>query len=306
MKPDLDRWLWPKGPRADIWAIVDAAQDQRVYWSLIDSYLNYICLFAGPLPKEIEMVAPYLVQLEPEDKFTKFLSNEWGKGACVYLQCDEPMKTLRHHLRKFLTVHDPSGRRLLFRYYDPYVLRAFLPPCNTDELKAIFGPVRSYWTESDDPITMLQFQFDGRALKVSERVVLEGSPGGGDPSSFGMGLDMVIVQKYLAVATDGQRPRVPIILTAGGSLESGVGTFKRSSPDVRLFRSAKSETELPFRSNVWKIPAGSFTPDLTIYAEGLSPGEVTFTLEMGHGAVVSGTITVVDAERAPRLRVESE
>jgi len=296
MKPALERWLWPKGPRADIWALVDAAQDQRLYWSLTDSYLNHSCLFAGPLPREIEMVAPYLVQLEPEDKFTKFLSKEWGNGACVYLQCDESMKTLRHHLRKFLTVHDSSGRRLLFRYYDPYVLRAFLPPCNTDELKAIFGPVRSYWTESDDLNRMLQFQFDGKGLKVSELVVLGGGPGGG-PSSFGVGLGMVIVQKYLAVASEGRRPRAPIILSTDGSLESSGGTFRRSSQGVRLFRSAQSETELPFRNNVWKIPAGSFTPDLTIYAEGLSPGEVTFTLDMGHGTVVSGTITVVDGAR---------
>ena len=293
MKPNLERWLWPQGPRADIWALVDAAQDQRVYWSITDSYLNHSCLFAGPLPKEIAMVAPYLVQLEPGDKFTKFLSNEWGKGACVYLECDESMRVLRHHLRKFLTVQDRSGRRLLFRYYDPYVLRAFLPPCNTDELKAIFGPVRSYWAESDDPNTMLQFQFDGRALKVSEREVLGGGLGGGEPLSFEMGPGMVIVQKYLTLATDGQRRRVPIILNGGGGLESSGGTFKRSSPGVRLFRSATSEAEIPFRNNVWKIPVGSFTPDLTIYAEGVSPDEVTLTLDMGHGAVVSGIITVV-------------
>lgn len=295
MKPDLNKWLWPKGPRGDIWAIVDAAQDPKVYWALVDSYLNSSCLFAGSLPKEIEMVAPYLVQLDADDKFTEFLSNQWGKGACVYLQCDTSMKVLRHHLRKFLTVHDPAGRRLLFRYYDPHVLRVFLPPCNTEELKTVFGPVQAYWTESDDPNVILQFQFDGRSLKVTERTVRESGYGSGQATPLGQGPEIFIGQRFLVVPNvSGERLRVPIILSAGESLDSSGGKIKRSSPGARLFRSAQSTTELLFRNNVHEIPPGSFTSDLTYFAEGVFAGEVEFTLDLGRGAVATASITVVD------------
>jgi len=46
---------------------------------------------------------------------------------------------MRQHFRRFITVHDESGKPLLFRYYDPRVLRTFLPTCNAKELAEIFG-----------------------------------------------------------------------------------------------------------------------------------------------------------------------
>ena len=37
---------------------------------------------------------------------------------------------LRHHLKGFLRVRGESGQKMMFRYYDPRVLRVYLPTCN--------------------------------------------------------------------------------------------------------------------------------------------------------------------------------
>ena len=56
-------------------------------------------------------------------------------------ELDATLEELRRHFRKFLKVEDPKGKSLIFRYYDPRVLRVYLPTCNAMELQTVFGPV---------------------------------------------------------------------------------------------------------------------------------------------------------------------
>jgi hypothetical protein len=161
--------LWPKGTGADVWAIVDGARDRKIHWSLVNSYLTHSCLYSGQLPPVLEEVAPYLVQLYADDGLTRRLIEEgWGQSWGVFLKCDASIHTLRRHLRGFLTVRDPSGKRMVFRYYDPRVLRVYLPTCTADELRTVFGPIECFWTEGEDRGTLLQFAFSGRKLSVEE------------------------------------------------------------------------------------------------------------------------------------------
>jgi hypothetical protein len=165
----IQGYFWPKGTGADVWAIVDGASDRQIHWSLTNSHLTHSCLYSGQLPPVLEEVAPYLVQLYSDDGVTRRLIEEgWGKSWGVFLKCGASMHNLRRHLRGFLTVHDESGRRLVFRYYDPRVLRAYLPTCTTDELRTVFGPIECFWTEGEDRRAMLQFAFNGRKLDVEE------------------------------------------------------------------------------------------------------------------------------------------
>jgi hypothetical protein len=64
-----------------------------------------------------------------------------------------------------LVVRDSSGNRLVFRYYDPRVLRVYLPTCVTAELRTVFGPIEGFWTESESPEKMLEFRFRDRGLE---------------------------------------------------------------------------------------------------------------------------------------------
>lgn len=161
----LEEILWPWGEQRSIWMIVDSARDRRIHQLLWDCHFLQSCLYSGVLPPVLERVAPYLIQLEYEDRDTRrFLMEAWGNSWGVLLRCNLSIERLRRHLRGFLTVADPVGKKLVFRYYDPRVLRVYLPTCNRDELATVFGPIECFWTESDTQ-GVLQFKLEGANLK---------------------------------------------------------------------------------------------------------------------------------------------
>src|SRR5512134_754784 len=125
--------LWPPGSASghSVWAILDSARDERIFPALKFSRLEFISLYSGKLPDALQRAAPYLIELAAGYKFTRpLLEMGWGSSWGVFLRIKDA-RNLRHHLRGFLRVQDESGRTLVFRYYDPRVLRAYLPTCRT-------------------------------------------------------------------------------------------------------------------------------------------------------------------------------
>ena len=103
-----------------VFAIVDGARDARIYEAVRVTFLLNYCLYAGDLPLVLQKAAPYLVQLEREDRFTWFLIEKgWGYSWTTFVHSNASIKQLRLHLRKFLRVRDEGGRRLIFRYSIP-------------------------------------------------------------------------------------------------------------------------------------------------------------------------------------------
>lgn len=163
MKPDvsaIENLLWQRGGSRSVWMILDGACDRRIYSDLLNSHLVYSCLYSGTLPYELEVAAPYLVQLEHDDKSTRrLIERAWGESWGVFLRCDARMERLRRHLRTMLVVKTWRGERLVFRYYDPRVLRVYLPTCTQEELKTVFGPIEQFFTEGESASTLNSFEF---------------------------------------------------------------------------------------------------------------------------------------------------
>lgn len=157
----IEEYLWPHGERRDVWLIADAARDREIFRMLLECHLNYSCLYSGPLPSALEIAAPYLVQLDYDYRDTRrFIREAWGNNWGVFLRCDASLERLRRHLRGFLVVRDPGGSRLVFRYYDPRILRIYLPTCTKDELDSVFGPIECFWTEGITTENLLEFRFE--------------------------------------------------------------------------------------------------------------------------------------------------
>jgi len=159
--------LWPEGAKSKlgVWAVLDCARDPKIYLALIESRLEFRCLYSGKLPKALEMVAPHLVELIPGHRLTARLLDEgWGQSWGVLLRIDDP-SNLRHHLRKFLRVQNEAGRRLIFRFYDPRVLRMYLPTCHADELQTLFGPITSLLAESADGAELIEYRLERKLLQ---------------------------------------------------------------------------------------------------------------------------------------------
>ena len=173
--------LWPQGAKSKlgVWAILDCARDPKIYLALLESRLEFRCLYSGKLPRALEMAAPHLVELLPANRLTgRWLDEGWGQAWGVILKIDDAAN-LRHHLRKFLKVQDEDGRQLVFRYYDPRVLRNYLPTCRPLELKTFFGPVDTLLAEGGNDASLIEYRFNGNALQpksIVSPVELAGQP----------------------------------------------------------------------------------------------------------------------------------
>jgi hypothetical protein len=122
-------------------------------------------------------VAPYLVKLEYDHPFAKLICEQgWGKhwGIFVLPPAEVDIRTLRNHFRKILMVYDPEGKLIYFRYYDPRVLRVYLPTCNGEELGLVFGPVGSIITEDKDVSALLRFCLDDGQLRMEKLPLAQG------------------------------------------------------------------------------------------------------------------------------------
>ena len=162
--------LWPPDAWSFMktWAILDAARDDRIYRAVDRSSQESCCLFAGNISPALREVAPYLVRFDKEDDSTNFiLDNGWGNAWGIFFSSQASMETLRKHFRRFLRVTDESGRKLLFRYYDPRVLTIYLPTCTNEELTDIFGPVDRFVVEADCGTEVIEYRFSGLRLKAA-------------------------------------------------------------------------------------------------------------------------------------------
>ncbi len=124
----------------------------------LDAGAEYESLYEGRPKAELVHFAPYLVRLLPESKLLEALvSRGWGKSWGVYLTSSAPFREVRRHLRQFLMVKLPDGKQVYFRFYDPRVLRVYLPTCTREEGNEFFGPVKYHLTEDEKPETLLRF-----------------------------------------------------------------------------------------------------------------------------------------------------
>lgn len=133
-------------------------------------------LYSGPVADDLADVAPYLVACAPGSAFNQWLfGTAWGQSAGIVLESQADLTELRTHLRRFLMVLDESGKRLYFRFYDPRVLRVFLPTCDAEQLQRLFGPITAFVVEGEDPAQALRFTLAGGDL-VTETIDLAREP----------------------------------------------------------------------------------------------------------------------------------
>ena len=132
------------------YAIIDGAACRELLRQLDEHKPEYYCLYEGELEPDVESCAPHLVALKPEHPFTEwFLAGLSGKPWGIFARSKQPLLKLRKHFRSFQIVQNEQGQQLYFRYYDPRVLRIFLPTCDEEQLTKFFGPVSTYISEGE-------------------------------------------------------------------------------------------------------------------------------------------------------------
>jgi hypothetical protein len=116
-------------------------------------------------------VSPYLFSLNPD--FNKWvIQNGWGKSWGIFIDSKILFDALFHHFQKLTTIKTVRREESYFRFFDPRVLRIFLPICDSFQLKEFFGPVNKIICEDEYPAFALLFSFDGNRL-ITEKVTTD-------------------------------------------------------------------------------------------------------------------------------------
>lgn len=148
-----------------LYAVLDGASLPNLPAVLSGHALEYVCLLPGELDPDLTLAAPYLAELSALSPFAaEFLSEGLGRHWGILAAANAPFRDLRMHLRKFLSVWDPDGKPLFFRYYDPRVLRIYLPTCTAEELAVFFGPIAAFYAEGEEPASLIRFTAAGNGL----------------------------------------------------------------------------------------------------------------------------------------------
>lgn len=143
--------FWREAEERHAYAVLDGAQNpQLLDLLMVQGGPKYECLFAGELEPDMAEVAPYLVELEPGSAFADaLLGKGWLPNAGILVVSAEPLQRLWRQLRQHVMVYGPELEPLYFRFYDPRVLRVFLPSCEGKSLADFFGLVAFYFSEGE-------------------------------------------------------------------------------------------------------------------------------------------------------------
>ena len=119
------------------------------------------CLFAGRLAPEVRRASPFLVELEPADPLSKLWRGQgWGGAWGILLSSRQGLPVVRRRLRHFTMAKLPDGSGpMLFRFWDPRVLRTYLPLAEHNALADWFKDIDLYILETEDGKGSIRYSF---------------------------------------------------------------------------------------------------------------------------------------------------
>jgi len=132
-----------------LYAVIDTARDRRTFSLLEEADCDYQSVYPPGFSLAMDRRGPYLVSVQPNSSFFKRLIDAgWGNSWGIYLASASDFAAVRRQLRRLISVKLQDGQQALFRFYDPRVLRDFLPNCSGDQLRHFFGPISTMYLES--------------------------------------------------------------------------------------------------------------------------------------------------------------
>jgi pSer/pThr/pTyr-binding forkhead associated (FHA) protein len=139
--------------QAPLFAVLDAARDDRILELLRQSVEPHQSLYEGIQGEPLATVAPYLTGPFRKDSvlLDRLVTEGWGKRWGIYATSREPFKEVRRHFRRFLMVElEETGEPLYFRFYDPWVLRTIWPTTTPQQAADLTKPLGGVLVEGEE------------------------------------------------------------------------------------------------------------------------------------------------------------
>ena len=120
-------------PPMKLYAILDAAKVKvpGLRTMLRTSGLDFACLFTGQDYEMLKDSAPYIVELEEDNNFTRILfthdpkmpdellnAHLWHKELGIYIRSRANLRELGQHFMQFVRVQDEEGKHYIFRFWE--------------------------------------------------------------------------------------------------------------------------------------------------------------------------------------------
>lgn len=133
-------------PGAQTFVLLDGAKIDALPERLATLELPFMPLFQGDSVDAYGAAGPWIVRLDPTNRFFRQLFVDDAEGAgqwaffsrapAVILQTRMTLEGLVSHLRRFLRVRQDDDTWLFFRFYDPIVLSDYLMGISNWEMRA--------------------------------------------------------------------------------------------------------------------------------------------------------------------------
>lgn len=134
-------------------AIIDGALWPEALDEMRDLEIDHHCLFTGDYDVNIQCKFPHIFEVDSNDFSKSYLSRMSAKfGILIKLPSEYPLAKSRRALKKFLTAELPSGEKVIFRFYDPRVLKQFSQHFTPEQKKDLFSEVSAYYYAENERV----------------------------------------------------------------------------------------------------------------------------------------------------------
>lgn len=141
-----------------LYCLVDAAAEPELYARLKALGSEVRCLYlkgvhyeGAVMSPELAAAAPYLLPVDTgNDRVVALVTEGVGRARQILAASAAPAAQVLAHCSEITRARDEEGGQFHFRYFDPRVLRAYLPTCTREEKALFFGPLDAVWAEQAD------------------------------------------------------------------------------------------------------------------------------------------------------------
>ena len=126
-----------------LYAVIDIARDPFLLFAVLEGFGgDRQCLFRGQAREELGDQTAWIVRIERQAGLLDWLLDEgWNKRLVSFVVSPLLLSRLTTHLRKFTKIRDTEGVAHFFRFYDPQVLRQYLPVFGQREHEMFFRSI---------------------------------------------------------------------------------------------------------------------------------------------------------------------
>jgi len=168
---NLKKELFNEDKEDNFYAIVDSAVDKMIDGHFeSDDAIRYILYKDEEDKRDLELRAPYLIQLNKNDEFTKRVLNEgYGNNWGCFIKSNESVEVLVEHFCNYTKVYSEVHEQDVYiRFYDPRAMNKYFTILEQEEGKEFFSKIDAIYVEKVEESQIL-FKYSLNIDKLIQR-----------------------------------------------------------------------------------------------------------------------------------------